>query len=30
MRAVVYRGPCEIRVEDRDIPPSAHPDDTFS
>ncbi len=25
MRAMVYRGPYKIRVEDKDIPPIEHP-----
>ena len=29
MRAMVYRGPYRIRVEEKDIPPIEHPNDAI-
>ena len=29
MRAMVYRGPYKIRVEEKDIPPIEHPNDAI-
>ena len=29
MRAMVYRGPYKIRVEDKDVPPIEHPNDAI-
>ena len=29
MRAMVYRGPYKVRVEEKDIPPIEHPNDAI-
>ena len=29
MRAMVYRGPYKIRVEEKDVPPIEHPNDAI-